>query len=107
MPKLTDIEFATMVLMSMDVHERVGVCTASLTSIDEPAQFGALRDAAHKIARHADTLERLERRRVEHGEHCRPEHSGTFPEATASHPQGWGRSLRGFLDRNRKGAVHG
>ncbi len=79
MRDLTDIEFATVVLQSMDPAERIGVCAAALTTLHDPAQHAALRDAAHKIARHADSLERHDCLAAFRDGHCRPEGVNTAP----------------------------
>lgn len=109
MPKLNNIEFATMVLHSMDVSERIGVCAAALGAISDPAQHDALRHAGHQIARHADCLERATRLAAYRDGYCQPEGAQDVP----GHLSGAGLEpdradpSRSFWRRNAKGHVHG
>lgn len=59
MRRLAPFEFASIALADLNPVERIGMCTATLVNCDDPNLAGALTDAANRIARHADKLERL------------------------------------------------
>lgn len=59
MVKLDPLQFGDVVLSDMTPDQRITVAAKALSEISHPDQFAALREVAHRIARHADHLERL------------------------------------------------
>jgi hypothetical protein len=59
MRRLSDFEFARIALEQLSESERIEFCAGLLQGVETSGAHAELRDAAHKIARHADHLQRL------------------------------------------------
>jgi len=103
--RLTNAEFAGMVLGSMTASARVGACTDALLAIEDAALAEALLEASHRIARHADALERTSRAEGQAGGPCRPETAAAAVRPTA--PGGVGTPSGAFRARVLAGDLIG
>lgn len=90
MRRLSPIEVATIFMADLPKMDLLSVAAAALETIHDPYCAGALRDAAHRIARRADELERLLVGSSDGSlvEQCQPDNamepaSGHFPQGAA------------------------